>query len=36
MAEGHVAMTGAEKCYTKNAFATVQEQIRLLDPVKDI
>lgn len=32
MAEGHVGMTGASKCFTDTAFATVQEQIQLLDP----
>lgn len=32
MSEGHVAMTGPNKCFMDSAFATVQEQIRLLDP----
>lgn len=32
MAEGNVRQSGASKCFSKEAFATIQQQIRLLDP----
>lgn len=32
MAEGNVAMTGASRCFTEQAYTAVQEQIHLLDP----